>query len=78
MALRFSCKGAQIAQAGTTFVHALGVIPDEWYANLVGPTPGAASLYRTGLPTSQNIIFAASGAAGTGDIFVSSTHSSIR
>jgi hypothetical protein len=75
MALRFNCKGAAIAQGGTTIVHGLGLVPDEWNYVLAGPSPGAAALYRTALPTSQNIIVAASGANGTGDVFCSVNHS---
>jgi hypothetical protein len=82
MALRYSCKNAQVSQGGTTFVHNLigplgtgaGPLyqaPDEWKANLVGPSPGAVGLYRVGAPTSTGIVWAASGATGSADIFCS-------
>lgn len=75
MALRFSCKGAAVALAGTNFAHLLGVAPDEWSINLRGPTPGAAVLYVSAAPGATNITVAASGAAGTGDIFAWVNHS---
>lgn len=84
MALRFQCKGAAVALAGTVFTHglvhpALGpIVPDEWNAVLAGPTPGAVALYRVGLPTTSQMTWAASGAAGTGDIFVSVNASIIK
>ncbi len=78
MALRYSSKGAAVATAGTTFTHALGVIPDAVIPVLRGPTPGAAALYVVGTPTSQSAVVAASGAAGTGDIYVYYDHSMIR
>jgi hypothetical protein len=82
MAQRFACKAAAVAQGGTTFVHALGGDPTiageyEWQMNLCGPNPGASGLYRTTI-TSQNFVVCASGAAGTGDIFVSRQHTIVR
>lgn len=84
--LRFSSKAAQVSQAGTTFNHGLGpamamiglTTPDEYNAVLVGPTPGAACLYVVGSPTSTSIVVAASGATGTGSIFVSVNHTIIK
>lgn len=78
MALRFSCKAAAVAQGGTTFAHGLGSTPNEWMMNLRGPTPGAVALYVTQAPDGTNIIVAASGAAGTGDIFCAVVHSIIQ
>jgi len=73
-AFRFSCKAAAVALAGTSFTHGLGATPDEWAINLRGPTPGAAVLYVASAPTSSAIVVAASGAAGTGDVFCSVAH----
>lgn len=78
MALRFACKAAAVALAGTNFAHGLGTTPDEWYINLRGPTPGAAVLYVSAAPDGTNIQVAASGAAGTGDIFCAVNHSIIK
>lgn len=103
MGLRYSCKAAQVSQAGTTFYHNLdgpqgtgvagaaaanastgqginyyGQAPDEWKANLRGPTPGAVAIYLVSTPTSQSIVWAASGATGTADIFCAINHSFIQ
>ncbi len=78
MGLRFSCKAAAVAVAGTTFNHGLAQTPSEWKFNLRGPSPGAAVLYLTAAPTSTSIIVAASGAAGTGDIFCHVNHTFIQ
>lgn len=78
MALRFSCKAAAVVQGGTTFAHGLGTTPDEWKINLRGPTPGAAVLYVSQAPDGTNIIVAASGASGTGDIFCAVNFSMIK
>lgn len=78
MALRFSCKAAACALAGTNYAHGLGAAPDEWSINLRGPTPGAAVLYVTAAPDATNITVAASGAAGTADVFCSRNHSIIQ
>jgi hypothetical protein len=78
MGLRFSCKIAAVVQGGTTFLHGLAQIPSEWKFNLRGPSPGAAVLYLAATPTSTNIIVAASGAAGTGDIFCHVNHTFIQ
>lgn len=78
MGLRFSCKAAAVALAGTTFTHGLGAAPDEWKMNLRGPSPGAAAIYVTAAPTSTSIIVAASGAAGTADVFCHVNHTFIQ
>lgn len=78
MALRYSSKAAAVALAGTTFNHGLAAIPDEWFGNLRGPTPGAAVLYITAAPTSTSFIWAASGAAGTADVFCAVNHTIIK
>lgn len=78
MAQRFSCKACAIAVAGTTFAHGLAAVPDEWSINLRGPTAGAAALYVNGAPTATCIVVCASGAAGTGDVFVAKNHSIIQ
>jgi hypothetical protein len=86
MPLRFQCKGAAVALAGTTFNHGLGPAmaaigltqPDEWSVVGRGPVAASAMFYVSGTPTSTSIIIAASGAAGTADVFVSVNHSSIR
>ncbi|MFH1833398.1 MAG: hypothetical protein ABH877_00115 [bacterium] len=75
MALRYSCKACAVAVAGTTFTHGLLATPDEWSVSLRGPAPGAAALYVNGAPTSTSLVVAASGAAGTGDVFASVNHS---
>lgn len=77
MGLRFSCKAAAVALAGTTFNHLLAAVPDEWKFSLRGPGPGAAALYLTGAPTSTSLIVAASGAAGTADVFAHVNHTVI-
>lgn len=73
-AFRYSCKAAAVALAGTAFTHGLGSTPDEWAISLRGPTPGAAVLYVSAAPSSTTITVAASGAAGTGDVFCSIAH----
>lgn len=89
MALRYSCKAAQVSTAGTVFVHGLvGPLgtgpgpqyqaPDEWKGNLRGPGPGATGLYVNGTPTSQTITFAAVGGAGTADVFCAINHSFVQ
>lgn len=78
MALRFSSKAAQIAVAGTVFNHGLAAIPDEWSGNLRGPGAGAATLYLNAAPTSTSMTWAASGAAGTADVFCAVNHTIIK
>lgn len=83
MRLRYQSKAAAVALAGTSFTHGLNVrgsavIPTEWACNLRGPTPGAAVLYVASAPTTTAIVIAASGAAGTGDVFASYNHTIIR
>lgn len=78
MALRFQCKAAAVAQAGTTFNHLLAAVPDEWKFNPRGPTPGTCQFYVVSAPTSTVFIVAASGAAGTADVFVCRNHTIIR
>lgn len=75
MALRFQCPGASFALAGTTFAHGLGAAPDEWAFFLYGAQAGVQTLYRVSAPTSTNFVAAASGAAASGDCFVSIQHS---
>lgn len=77
MGLRFSCKAAACAVAGTTYNHGLQAVPDEWKFNLRGPGAGAAALYVVSAPTSTSIIIAASGAAGTADVFCHVNHTFI-
>lgn len=78
--LRFSSKVAQVAQGGTVFNHGLGPFtpnglpPDEWFGNLRGPTPGAASIYLNAI-TSTSMTWCASGANGTADVFCCVNHS---
>ena len=78
MALRFQCKAAAVALAGTTFNHLLATTPDEWKFNPRGPGAGTCQFYLVSAPTSTVFIVAASGAAGTADIFVSKNHTIIK
>lgn len=78
MALRFSCKAAAVALAGTNYAHGLGAAPDEWAVNLRGPGAGAAIAYVSAAPDATNITVAASDAAGTVDVFCARNHSIIQ
>jgi len=78
MSLRFSCKRCAVALAGTTFTHGLGSTPDEWAINLRGPTPGAVAIYVNGAPGATTLVVAASGAAGTADVFAVRNHTIIQ
>lgn len=80
MARRYSCKACAVALAGTAHTHGItsgGVAqtPDEWAINLRGPTPAASAIYIQGAPTSTTLTVAASGAAGTCDVFAWYNHS---
>lgn len=77
MALRFSSKAAVIALAGTTFNHGLQAVPDGAIAfpRLAG---AASGLYLVSTPTSTSAIFAASGAAGSADVYVWIDHTIIK
>ena len=84
MALRFSCKNAVVALAGTTFVHSCTLTPggtastpDEWKFNHRGAPPaGSPPMYLVSIGTTNMVVAAASGAT-TGDIFASLNHSII-
>lgn len=78
MALRFQCKAALVALAGTTFNHLIQQIPDEWKFNPRGPNAGTCQFYLVQAPTSTTFVVAASGAAGTADVFVSKNHTIIK
>ena len=86
MALRFSCKNAAVAQAGTTFAHLItnpstgaADTPDEWAFNHRGAPPAAASqactLYMSTAPGTTSFILASSSGATTADVFAYSNHS---
>ena len=77
MGRRFSCKGAAVVEAGTVYTHGLGATPDEWRINLRGPTPGAQTIYVTTV-SATSITVAASGAAGTCDVFAHVNHSIVK
>lgn len=78
MGRRYSCKACAVALAGTAHTHGLGATPDEWKINLRGPVPGAVAIYVSGAPTSTTITVAASGAAGTCDVFANINHSIVK
>jgi len=78
MATRYSCKGAAVVEAGTAFTHSLGAAPDEWSINLRGPVPGATNIYVEGAPSTTTLTVAASGAAGTCDVFAHINHSIVQ
>lgn len=78
MPLRYSSKAAAVALAGTVFNHGLQQIPDGAICFPRGPTPGTPNFYLTGAPTSTSATFAASGAAGTADVYVWVDHSIIK
>lgn len=81
MALRYSCKNAAVAVAGTAFTHSLtengvATAPDEWAINHRGaPSGGYASLYLSAAPTTTTITFASGSGATTADVFCSINHS---
>lgn len=74
MALRYSCKNAACAEAGTAYTHGLLATPDEWYFNHRGVPPAAASractLYLSAVG-STTITLASSSGATTADVFCS-------
>jgi hypothetical protein len=78
MGLRYSCKACATAVAGTTHTHGLGTTPDEWAMNLRGPTAGAAVVYMAAAPGATTFVVAASGAAGTADVFAWVNHTFIQ
>lgn len=78
MSLRFSCKNAVVALAGTAFTHGLGAVPDEWSFNHRGALPAASPpMYLSTYSTTTFTVCASSGAT-TGDIFCSLAHSIIQ
>lgn len=84
MALRYSCKNAAVAVAGTAFTHGLtnhagtATAPDEWAFNHRGaPSGGYGSLYLTAAPTTTTITLASGSGATTADVFCAINHTSI-
>jgi hypothetical protein len=78
MSRRYSCKACAVVEAGTAHTHLLGAAPDEWAINLRGPAHGASMIYIQGAPGAATMTVAASGAAGTCDVFAFVNHSIVK